>query len=277
MQVGVVLFGNGHLLSDGTIQSAINVVGLTSDMASVHEAIMSTKWQGGFTNMAQAFVLADVMLQAGRGDAQSNVLVLSDGKYTFEFQTEAKVKQLKDKNINIQMVPIAEFAGNEELKKLHSWSSYPAEAHYERIPGLDALRFNQEAFVGRCIAKFCSNSVSPTAQRARDDVQHYMLIRQGGLPDQHCAATSVDLGAQKTIDDCASAARVRNATAFSFGREISKGSCKAQVLTVDHAWYDKYSLARQNVPCPAGDWTPNLYFDSYAIKPFIDKLAPSSK
>jgi len=184
-----------------------------------------------------------------------------------------EVKQLKDRNINIQMVSIAKFAGDEELKKLRSWSSYPAEAHYERIPGLDALRFNQEAFVGRCIAKFCSNSVSPTAQRARDEVQHYMLIRQGGLPDQNCAATSVDLGAQKTIDDCASAARVRNATDFSFGREISKGICKTQALNIDHAWYDKYSLARQNVPCPAGDWMSNPYFDSYAIKPFINKFA----
>jgi len=277
MQVGVVLFGNGHLLSDGTIQPAINIVGLTSDMASVHEAIMGTKWQRGFTNMAQAFVLADAMFQAGRSDAQSSVLVLSDGKYAFELQTEAKVKQLKDKSINIQMVPIAEFADTAELKKIRSWSSDPAEAHYERIPGMDSLRFNQEAFVGRCIAKFCSNSVSPTAQRARDEAQHYMLIREGGLPDQHCAALSVDLGAQKTVDSCASAACARNATAFSFGREIAKGVCKAQLLKVDHAWYDQYALTRQNVPCPAGGWTSNPYFDSYAVKPFTDKLAPSPK
>merc|ERR550532_1089391 len=107
MRVGVILFGNGHLLPDGSTQAATNVIGLTSDIDAVRAAIAGTKWQRGFTNMAQAFALADTMLQNGRADAQSAVLVLSDAKYSFEYETNEKVKELKDKNVQFFMAQYA--------------------------------------------------------------------------------------------------------------------------------------------------------------------------
>jgi hypothetical protein len=86
MQVGVALFGNGVVEADGSVAKAINVIGLTSDIEAVKDAILGTQWQRGFTNMAQAFTLAGTMLQqGGRGEAQSAVLVLTDGKYSMAF------------------------------------------------------------------------------------------------------------------------------------------------------------------------------------------------
>merc|ERR1719336_846447 len=76
IRMGVDVFGNGHLVTqpDGTTQiaQALNVMGLTSDLAGVRDTIQGLTWQRGFTNMAQGFHMADVMLgQGGRAEAQS--------------------------------------------------------------------------------------------------------------------------------------------------------------------------------------------------------------
>merc|ERR1719401_1210552 len=107
VQLGAILFGNGARLPDGTIAPATNLVGLTSDLALVKEKLEAATWQKGFTNMAQAFVLADTMFQqGGRPDAQSSILVLSDGKYSFAFETEQAANKLKEKNTMIYMAPV---------------------------------------------------------------------------------------------------------------------------------------------------------------------------
>eukprot|EP00418_Pyrodinium_bahamense_P089268 CAMPEP_0179043630 /NCGR_PEP_ID=MMETSP0796-20121207/17263_1 /TAXON_ID=73915 /ORGANISM="Pyrodinium bahamense, Strain pbaha01" /LENGTH=47 /DNA_ID= /DNA_START= /DNA_END= /DNA_ORIENTATION= len=47
--------------------------------------------------MAQALTAADTLLtQGGREDAQSAILVLSDGKYSMKYQTAEKAQELKD-------------------------------------------------------------------------------------------------------------------------------------------------------------------------------------
>jgi hypothetical protein len=152
IKMGVTLFGNGHLieLNDGsggtTIQSAINLQPLTFDLAEVGKKIAETKWQRGFTNMAQAFATADIILsQGGRPEAQSAVMVISDGKYSFRYQTAEKAQELKDKNVQIYMAPITE-TRDKSLIELKKWASQPWETNYEKIPGLVALKANSDIF-----------------------------------------------------------------------------------------------------------------------------------
>ena len=76
--------------------SATNVLPLTSDMDEVHKRILELKWQRGFTNMAQAFSLADAMLLSGRKEAQGATMVLNDGKPSFRFQTIQNARELKE-------------------------------------------------------------------------------------------------------------------------------------------------------------------------------------
>lgn len=267
MQVGAVLFGNGRLRPDGSIEPAISVAGLTSDMAALKKAIEATKWQRGFTNMAQAFVLADTMLQqGGRSDAQSGLLVISDGTYSFEFETAQKVKELKDKNVNIFMAPISSFSGSKEIATIKEWASFPCETNYELIPGLGALEFNQEAFIAKLVAKSCSDSVSPSMAQARDEAAQYMLIHEHGTPSTPCAP-STKVGVVASVDACADAARARNKTAFSFGHGISNGECLIEAMTFTQEWYQQHLTHRENVPCPNGNWTPNPYFETYAVQP----------
>merc|ERR1719433_588703 len=155
VKVGVTLFGNGHLiqLKDGgtTIEPAINLHGLTFDFESVRKKISNSKWQRGFTNMAQAFTTADTILsQGGRSSAQSAVMVISDGKFSFKYQTAEKAQELKDKNIQIYMAPITA-SRDKSLMELMKWASHPWQTNYERIPGLDALKANSDIFVQKLI------------------------------------------------------------------------------------------------------------------------------
>ena len=90
---GGALSGNGHLNSspDGTtmIVPAINVQDSTSDLDLVGTQLMSMKWQQGSTNMVQGLALADAMpWQGGQPHAPCTVLVLSNGKHSFKYQTE---------------------------------------------------------------------------------------------------------------------------------------------------------------------------------------------
>ena len=64
---------------------------------------------GGVTNLAQGFHMADFMLsQTGRADAQSAVLVISDGKFSMQCKTAEKAQELKDMSDMIYLLPIAE-------------------------------------------------------------------------------------------------------------------------------------------------------------------------
>merc|ERR1719492_742097 len=170
--MGVALFGNGALvdLNDGsggtTIQPAINLQGLTFDFDVVRSKISKTKWQRGFTNMAQAFTTADTILsQGGREEAQSAVMVISDGKFSFKYQTAEKAQELKDKNIMIYMAPITA-SRDKSLFQLMRWASQPWSTNYIRIPGLAALQHNNDIFAQKIIVKFCPDAMSPSLRKA---------------------------------------------------------------------------------------------------------------
>merc|ERR1719195_1581106 len=147
IKMGVTLFGNGKLIEmvggGTTIKPAINLQPLTFDLEEVGKKIKETEWQRGFTNMAQAFTTADTILgQGGRPEAQSAVMVISDGKFSFKYQTAEKAQELKDKNVQIYMAPIAD-SREKSLTFLKKWASQPWPTNYQRIPGLPALKNNK--------------------------------------------------------------------------------------------------------------------------------------
>merc|ERR1719409_1303154 len=81
MRIGVAQFGNGEIMDDGTVSDALHIQKLTSDMAKVKSSIEGLAYKKGFTNMAQAFTMAEKMfLLGGRKRAMSAVLTLTDGK-----------------------------------------------------------------------------------------------------------------------------------------------------------------------------------------------------
>jgi len=281
IKMGVALFGNGHLieLNDGsggtTIQPAINLQPLTFDLAKVGTEIGKTTWQRGFTNMAQAFSTADVILtQGGREEAQSAVMVISDGKFSFKYQTAEKAQELKDKNIQIYMAPISA-SRDRSLWELRKWASQPWRTNFQRIPGLAALEHNNAIFAQKLIVKFCPDAMSPSLQVAKDNIRQYILIHEEGWASDECGDW-MELEHTESKDECARKSREEGFPAFAFGKDFAFGSCYAEKILVTQDYFDKFKLDPEN-PAPAcGNpsscpsnciFYENHYFDSYVINP----------
>merc|ERR1740139_1560104 len=75
---------------------------------------------------------------AGRKGAQSAIMVITDGKPSFQFQTNELVQQLDDKNVQRYFLVVNE-NGGDDLKKMQKWASAPWETNLIHVPGLDAL------------------------------------------------------------------------------------------------------------------------------------------
>jgi len=270
MRLGIGLFGNGRLISmpDGTtsIGPAIAVQGLTDDMVLVRKKIAAMQWQHGFTNLAQALALADTMLtQDGRQRAKSGILVLSDGRFSFKYQTAEKVQELKDKNVAIFMVPVAKFGG-QELRHLRRWASFPWQTSFQQIPGLEVLKHNEEVFARKLVTKFCPDSFSPALQGSKDNQRQYMRVRGGGWPNEKCAKR-LQRASAGTKDDCAAAARAAKAQAFGFLRQLRSQCQLLEMDGVSREFWNAAARNRTDVACPKGDWEDDELADTYIINP----------
>jgi uncharacterized protein YegL len=268
MHVGVIMFGNGEVNEDGTISKAELVEPLTTDLAAVKEKVLALTWQRGITNMAQAFSLAQKMFrEGGREDAQSAVLIITDGTPSMKFATSQQVAKLKETNVHIFFAPIAEYPSR-KFDVLKEWASSPWETNYERVPGLLALENNFDMFGQRLVSKFCPNSFSPSQEKTKAEEQGYMLIHEYGYPDADCG-TNYRMGTYETIDACMLAVRDYAAlTSFSYthsGRLA--GSCYAETLTVTGELWATWSANLTAPDCPNGGWTEDPYADTFAINP----------
>lgn len=264
MRVGVILFGNGEVLEDGTVSTAIRVHELSSDMTSVKASIQALKWQRGFTNMAQAFSEAEKMWQLkGRKDAQSGIALLTDGKPTFLFQTNEKVRQLKDKAIKIFFAPVTRFMGT-QLALMKKWATHPWQSHLVHIPGLLPLKADNSIFAGQLVATFCPLSMSPSTESTTDKTNGYFLLRTDGA----CGARGQLLSQiLKNPGDCAAMARAVQAKAFSFGSWLRQGWCYAETMAVDATKISDWLYNRPEPVChEEGDWKDDRMFDLYVLE-----------
>jgi hypothetical protein len=272
MKVGLVLFGNGVYFENNTVSAALQVVQLTSDLEAVRTGVEEMQWQRGFTNMMQAFQAADSMFAEGRDDAQSAVMMLSDGKYTNAFRTGMKAQSLKDKGVQIFMAPIAENP-SDELKILRSWSSVPHDTNYERIPGLIALDGNEDVFAQRLLVKFCPRAVSPSQQKATDEAAGYMKIHERGYPDWDCGHYTY-LGYYDSTNACMTATKERGVLSFSYSEGGPwHGTCYTESVDVTDEFWNSALNDRANIECPnggdyfPGGWIPNYYESTYIMNP----------
>merc|ERR1719399_1940535 len=138
-------------------------------MSKVKTSIEGMEYKKGFTNMAQAFTMAEKMfLIRGRRRAMSAVLTLTDGKPSFIFNTYEKVKQLKDKHVKLFFAPVTEFQG-EELTLMKKWASSPWETNLVHVPGLAPLKADSALFQQKMVVKFCPEAMSPSAMQVEEE------------------------------------------------------------------------------------------------------------
>jgi len=174
MKVGIVQFGNGEILEDGTISNALKILPLTSDMQAVTEAVEGLEFLKGFTNMAQAFSLSDKMFsEKGRQESQSAILTITDGKPSFQFQTQQVVDSLEEKGVQRYFITIQEEEGT-ETDLMKKWASAPWYTNHLHIPGFNELMASNMTYVQEAIVMFCPMSQSP-------DVCHAILYQHGNF------------------------------------------------------------------------------------------------
>merc|ERR1719388_317662 len=264
MQIGIVQFGNGEILKDGTIADAKDILPLTSDMKKVKKAVEGLAHMKGFTNMAQAFGVAEkLLLLGGRRTAQSAVMTLTDGKPSFLFQTNEKVLQLKDKHTKLFFVPVTEFKGM-ELKLMKKWASTPWPTNLVHVPGLDALSADPGVFAQKCLVMFCPEAISPSNTVAEETTEGFMLIRENGLCGKRGPMLSKKvMGAE----ECAALTTGAKLSAFSLGTRYARGRCYGMLVKITAAVIKDFNKDRTNPKCPGGKWVDDGLYDFYAMIP----------
>ena len=257
---------SGTASISATAGSVVRGVPITSDLGSVSTAIAGVQWQRGFTNMMQALQAADNMFGDGRDDAQSAVVVISDGKYTNAYRTTMKATALKDKGVQVFMAPIAE-SSTKSLKVLRGWASDPWETNYERIPGLTALINNEPEFAQKLLVKFCPRAFSPSQQLTEDTQSGFLKIHEEGYPSDSCGEWKW-MGNTDTAEACMERVKDAGILAFAFeSRGRWDGTCYSEAIGVtDDLWVEALNV-RVNLTCPGGAWVYNEFASTYIMNP----------
>jgi len=163
VQVGVVQFGNGKLDSNKVVSDAIVATkDLESNMDNVADTIEGLPFSKGFTNMAQAFMKAKDVLVSARKDATSVVLMITDGRPSFKFQTNQAVKTLRVSS-RLMIVHVQPHRKQEIAEMLKGYASEPWSSSYKHIPGKKALSKAYDSYVTGIVADLCPKVVSPSA------------------------------------------------------------------------------------------------------------------
>merc|ERR1719502_2190688 len=216
----------------------------------------------GFTNMAQAFALAETMYTAaGRKGAQSALLVITDGKPSFQFQTNELVEQLDDKGVQRFFVVVSENQKSVDLMK--NWASVPWETNLLHVPGEAVLEADQSVWSQKALTLFCPAAMSPELMTTKERSGGFMHVKDGGYCGERGALLSTDV---QDAEGCAFLANGAGAESFLLGTWFRRGYCYAGVMTVDAAQYDSWQAERVNPACPT-DWVSSMIFDFYAMEP----------
>jgi uncharacterized protein YegL len=164
VQVGVVLFGNGKLDLETNIISDAKVItdNLEADMEAVKTKIQEMIIHKGFTNMAQAFTKSKDVLTYARKKAASVVMVVTDGRPSFKFQTMHAVKSLRSSS-RVMIVHVQANKKKEMAELLKGWVSEPANANYRYIAGKSKLAKAYDSYVTSQVADLCPELISPSA------------------------------------------------------------------------------------------------------------------
>lgn len=228
-KVGVVQFGNGMILKDRTISAAKLIQGLDSDTEKVAEQIEKTVWEKGFTNLAQAFATAEtISMNTGRSDVPTTMMVISDGKPSFKFETWQKAKEAKAKGMRIVMVILNDSLGKEDRKFMKELASGPDNSNIVMIPGMKTLKSDMETWVIRTLVQSCPRSESPSAMEMFEESAGFEKVMEGKWCGEDKELHQY-IGFAHNERMCNSLAVEMEATHFSFstasGDDMNKGHC----------------------------------------------------
>jgi len=270
VKVGIVLFGNGVIMPDGkSVSPAIISKPLTFDLAAVKTTVGELPFKKGFTNMAQAFAAAEnAFIQGSRRGSQSAVMMITDGKPSFNFMTTEMVEQLDDKGIQRYMFVInEEDINSDSMGLMKSWASQPWETNLVHVPGgLVLLESDMNLWADKAVVKFCPNAYSPSEGEWEEMNYGYAHVMDGG----YCGDKLDDnlLGQVDDVEQCAALVAGAGGQSFIYGVSFSAGKCYKGTVDVDETQFDTWMGAKMDPQCPEGaESHKSTLFDYYAMEP----------
>jgi len=273
-RIGVVEFGNGVIESDGTISKAKLVTELTDTLSSVETAVANMVHLRGFTNLAQAFKLAQKLLvQRGRSEAQSAILTITDGKPSFMWETKQVAADLDEKGIMKYMLVVAEYPGSDAWEFMKLLATQPHETNTVRVPGWDALADGGGPFVQEALVKFCPAAHSPSHTLILEKQRGFMLVYEKGYCGGLGQTARHPNGMPRRIHDpeeCFRWTQGEGRTGFSLGRKYRTGRCSIELLKFTCANYQQWQNNPDAPECPTswhGGFHRSRYYDWYALEP----------
>merc|ERR1719433_1751154 len=112
-----------------------------------------------------------------------------------------------------------------DFEKIKEWASQPWATNVEQIPGLEALKQNEEIFSSKLVTKFCSDTVSLSMLRMVEERKGFMMIHEGGFPTSSCGRYRY-MGKENSAEDCIEAAQNAGWLAISYGKgRYANGRC----------------------------------------------------
>jgi len=245
VKVSVIQFGNGKLDDVTKVVSDAAVISpLSFDLEKVKEAIDGMAWSKGFTNMAQAFMKASAIIQRSpRKIAAGTLLLITDGKPSFTFQTNKAVHTFKGRGRAV-IVQVKNYASADSQKLMKEYASKPWQTNYLLVPGKAALKANYGKYADKVLVSGCPRAESPKANWAVNTENGYEKTYEGWNCAEPVAFIEVE-----NIGACSAAIlEYEGAKSFAYGpNEVtSGGSCLI---------YDKM--------CEDKDLLPNSTYDTF--------------
>merc|ERR1719326_2692162 len=99
--------------------------------------------------MAQGLVKANQVLEQSTRRAPGVVVMITDGKPSFERQTQFAVDKLK-KKMNLVVLQVKEFPSRKDLDLMKKYASSPTVSNYMHIPGKKNVESVIRKVRGRC-------------------------------------------------------------------------------------------------------------------------------
>jgi len=270
VKLSIVLFGNGVIMPDGkSVSPAIIRQPLTFDMAAVKTAVNDLPFKKGFTNMAQAFAAAETAFtQGSRRGSQSAVLVVTDGKPSFNFMTTQMVEQLDDKAVTRYFLIVTEDSlDSDAMGVMKSWASQPWETNLVHIPGgLALLESDPATFVARSLVKFCPNAYSPGDTMWEEVNYGYAHVMDGRYCGDRTDANL--LGVVDDVEQCAALVAGAEGQSFIYGVSFAAGKCYKGTVDVGESEFNTWQSSKKDPQCPEGiEKQSSTLFDFYAMEP----------
>jgi Mg-chelatase subunit ChlD len=166
-RMGVVQFGNGKLLDNDIVSGALKVSDFSSALGQVGAAIGSLALLNGFPNMAQALAIASDMFKQTPQDSAKAMIVITNSKPLYKFQTFEKAARLREDGVRIFVVAVSDFlqAGPlwdkaEDLDIVKKIASQPTDANFVHIPALQGPGANPQSFVPTVLGRSCQAAVA---------------------------------------------------------------------------------------------------------------------